>query len=232
METRSVEDARLADLVQILAHRISSLTAGVHGYADLLADTVATTEQRKLIGGIVQGTSRIDNVLSDLRRFARPISACPVYLPVDRLLGNTLLLIAEPFRGRFSIANDVSADLRLYADPDLSRQALFAILQNALEASYQRSDVRLHARDGGRGIVEIAVENEGTPILPEEAPRIFDPFFTTKAQNLGLGLTVARKIAREQGGSVELASAAHDVTTRIVLSIPAQMVGRSVFAPN
>jgi signal transduction histidine kinase len=54
--------------------------------------------------------------------------------------------------------------------------------------------------------VEIAFQDTGLGISPEELQRIFDPFFTTRPSGTGLGLAIARKILESMGGRIEVES--------------------------
>jgi two-component system sensor histidine kinase PilS (NtrC family) len=54
--------------------------------------------------------------------------------------------------------------------------------------------------------VEIAFQDTGRGIPPEELQRIFDPFFTTRPSGTGLGLAIARKISESMGGRIEVES--------------------------
>ncbi|WP_369407473.1 ATP-binding protein [Rhodothermus marinus] len=55
---------------------------------------------------------------------------------------------------------------------------------------------------------------------PEVAEQIFVPFFTTKAQNLGIGLPIARRIAEAHGGTVYLANNDPDAGICMALILP------------
>ena len=57
------------------------------------------------------------------------------------------------------------------------------------------------------------------PGIPENvAPRIFEPFFTTKATGTGLGLALARDLARMNGGDLRLHhSSAEGTVFRLLL---------------
>jgi signal transduction histidine kinase len=46
----------------------------------------------------------------------------------------------------------------------------------------------------------------GGGISPENMSKIFEPYFTTKASGSGLGLLIVRRIVREHGGEIDLAS--------------------------
>jgi two-component system sensor histidine kinase RegB len=85
-------------------------------------------------------------------------------------------------------------------------RALRVLLQNALQAT-PGGEVRLRARctPGGIGV---DVVDDGPGMAPDVMARAGEPFFTTKApgQGSGLGLFVARTLAEQLGGSLELRS--------------------------
>jgi signal transduction histidine kinase len=102
---------------------------------------------------------------------------------------------------------DAAEPLIVEADA-LGLQRLFAnLIDNALK--YGRS-ARVRVRvDGGEGVVE--VDDEGPGLAPEEIERVFQPFYRGEPSRsrdtggIGLGLAVARSIARAHGGEVGLA---------------------------
>jgi signal transduction histidine kinase len=54
--------------------------------------------------------------------------------------------------------------------------------------------------------VEIAFQDTGKGITPEELQRVFDPFFTTRPSGTGLGLAIARKILESMSGYIGVES--------------------------
>ena len=70
--------------------------------------------------------------------------------------------------------------------------------------------------------MECVVCDAGPGIAEEDRERIFDPFFTTKppGQGTGLGLANSLRLAEEQGGALELASAPEGYRTAFVLRLP------------
>jgi len=61
--------------------------------------------------------------------------------------------------------------------------------------------------------VEMAFQDTGRGIPPQELERVFDPFYTTRASGTGLGLAIARKILESMGGRIAVASRPNAGTT-------------------
>jgi signal transduction histidine kinase len=99
----------------------------------------------------------------------------------------------------------------LRADPEALRNALDALLENAVKYTEPPDAIRLSARSrGGELAIEVADDGRG---LPEDAPdRLFDRFARadsarSRAQGgAGLGLAIVDAIVRAHGGSCEAAN--------------------------
>jgi signal transduction histidine kinase len=93
----------------------------------------------------------------------------------------------------------------LTADPEALRNALDALLENAVKYTEDSDTIELRARAHGRE-VSIEVADEGCEILPEALERIFERFARadparTRAQGgVGLGLAIVDTIAKAHGG--------------------------------
>jgi two-component system sensor histidine kinase PilS (NtrC family) len=72
--------------------------------------------------------------------------------------------------------------------------------------------------------VEIAFQDTGKGMRPEELQRVFDPFFTTRPSGTGLGLAIARKILDSMSGYIDVESAVGSGTTFRVWLRHAQVV--------
>ena len=113
--------------------------------------------------------------------------------------------------------------------PGPLQQAIANLIQNSREALARAGEggtirvaagtIRVAAAVE-RGRARVEVEDDGPGIPPGLANRVFDPFCTTRegVPGAGLGLTVARWIAREHGGDVCFAPSGD--TTLAILEIP------------
>lgn len=219
-ETDSAYDEALMDLSVTLAHRIRSFVASIEGYTDLLADTLGTAEQRELALRILEGAVRIERILADLQLFGRPIEPVIIPLRVTEVIAEIEKFLDEDEMSLFGVELEADEDLAILADPALLNQTLLILVRNAFEATSSGGRVVLKAACSGvPGYVRFDVWNAG--VLDDDArARAFIPFFTTKAQNLGIGLPVARRIAEAHGGTLDLVSSSKEEGTCFSLNVP------------
>ena len=208
----------LSHLSLILAHRLRGLVAGIEGFADLLTDTLVTREQRELALKIMEGTARIESVLADLQLYGELQDPTMLPVRVDDIFRDVLVPLAPADQARIEIRNEVAGTI-LMADPFLIRQALLILIQNALDANRKAGSILLESRSTSAS-VHFDVWNGGVVEVDNAAHRVFVPFFTTKAQNLGVGLPIARRIARLHGGTVELTANSLEEGTRFTFTVP------------
>ena len=91
-------------------------------------------------------------------------------------------------------------------DRDQLLALLTNLLFNALEATPTGGTVGVSVNGAPGGALTVEVTDTGAGIDPAVAPRLFTPFATTKPTGTGLGLSVARRIARDHGGTLTAAN--------------------------
>jgi heavy metal sensor kinase len=114
---------------------------------------------------------------------------------------------------------------RVKAQGPLLGQLLDNLIDNALKYSEPGSPVTVRLDGDARG-VRLSVEDEGAGIRPDDLARIFEPFFrSTQARlidhsGVGLGLSVAKRIAEVMGGRLD-AQRGEKRGSRFILTLPA-----------
>ena len=94
-------------------------------------------------------------------------------------------------------------------DLDHLGQVLDNLVANALDAAPPGTEVRLWARPGPAGWIEVHVTDEGPGMEPEQRRHAFDRFWRARATRgelggSGLGLAIVQKLVEADGGRVEL----------------------------
>lgn len=123
------------------------------------------------------------------------------------------------------------ASVILKLDSQRVRMALRNILENALKHTAPEAgpiEIRI---DVQQTMVQIAVQDYGPGIPPNEQPKIFEPFYridksrTRATGGYGLGLSLARKIMLAHGGDIVLSSEVGHGSTFILLFLLPQEPG-------
>ena len=119
---------------------------------------------------------------------------------------NYVATVARAHAANEGVAIDVAVDSSLEAEFDANQmhQALLNLVLNAIDACHRGDLVKLNAQKNGNGTIRIDVVDPAGPIPAETVERIFEPLFTTKQGGNGLGLAIARNIARAHGSDIIL----------------------------
>jgi signal transduction histidine kinase len=113
---------------------------------------------------------------------------------------------------KITVTTNLDADLpSVHADPDGLHQVLLNLINNAVDAMPDGGHLTITTRtaraDTGR-VAELLVEDTGPGFAPEIVDHLFDPMWTTKATGSGFGLSIARDIMNDHGGTIEASTAA------------------------
>jgi signal transduction histidine kinase len=129
---------------------------------------------------------------------------------------------------------DVDLQGRLRADPEALRNALDALLENAVKYTDPGDAVELAAHADGTGGVVIEVSDSGAGVPAEALPRIFDRWAradsarTRERGGAGLGLAIVAAVARAHGGRCSVDAQSGRTVFRLHLPVRAA----AVQAPN
>ncbi len=205
------------------SHELRSPLARMKMAVSMMADATPERAQR-LTQEIHEDIRELDELVEEVLLASR-LDARPNLdrHPVD-LLG---LLIEEAQRTGAEVhAGPEATGLNLEADDRLLRRAVRNLLENARR--YGRSgsgdaqvDARLHISPHQ---VDIAIEDRGPGVPPDQQDRIFEPFYrlpghAEHAGGVGLGLSLVRQIVQRHGGKVRC-EAREGGGSRFVISLP------------
>jgi two-component system, NtrC family, sensor kinase len=234
-EHERTQTARLTALAEFSAgagHEINNPLAVISGQAQYLLNHAEWLQDGiegkagQALGVIIAQTRRIHGILRDLMQFARPASPRPTAFELPSLLGQVACSLGGLAEARQVRVEVRSPDrLSLTADMEQLRIALTCLLQNAIEAAGGSPDAWARfvlPTPLPGGAVRVLVEDSGPGPSATQRPQLFDPFFSGRSagRGRGLGLPIAWRMVRLQGGSVCCEPARPGEPTRFVLTLP------------
>jgi two-component system, NtrC family, sensor histidine kinase HydH len=188
----------------------SAIAHELRNPVSMIASSIATAKQlegkerEEMFAIASEEAQRLVTLTTDFLAYARPRS--PKLEPSS--VSDTIHYVADACRAHahqktVQVQVQVTDNLTAYADSGQLQQALINLIVNAVDAAPANGTINLHAYTEGNRIC-IDVDNAGESLSVATLSRIFEPFFTTKPKGSGLGLSIARNIARAHGGDVVL----------------------------
>lgn len=207
----------MAEMAASIAHELNQpLTAVVtHAYACrewLRSEPVNMEKATATAEKIVQESTRASSVVSRVRALFRKDTQVREPADMNRLIQDLVRVLRdEAIRREVAIRLDLARDLpRLKMDQIQIQQVMRNLVMNGMDAMAQTEKPRTlivrSAKHGEDGIL-VAVEDRGSGIPAEIAPRILEPFFTTKPEGTGMGLAICRSIIEAHDGRLWMENA-------------------------
>jgi PAS domain S-box-containing protein len=221
LRSRLLETERLSALGEMaarIAHEVRNPLVSIGAAAQVVAEELGETSPVIAeVTAIAREVRRLDAIVTDFLRFARPRRAERRTVDLANVIDETIALV-RPKATQHELSVVTERPLETRCDSDGMKQVLLNVLLNALEASPTGS-IRVDASRFG-DLVVLAVADRG-PGVPESARRrVFDPFFSTKTRGTGLGLAVSKQIIDEHKGRIRLLRR-RGGGTRVVIELPA-----------
>lgn len=167
----------------------------------------AEAESRRLAGVISEEVERLNRLVEEVLRYARPQEARRIRFDGKDLL-QAVEYLARPEAEKMGVRLEVHAEpgLEVDGDPDLLRGAAWNLVRNALQASPQGGKVSVSLSRSGAG-AQLEVKDQGPGVPAERRGEIFTPFVSGRADGFGLGLPLALSAAQAHGGTVDVRDA-------------------------
>jgi signal transduction histidine kinase len=188
-----------------LAHETRNPLGLIRGWAQRLTQLdLGPAEQQQQAQSLVEECDRVTSRLNQFLAFARPNEPKIESLDPGKVVDELAVLLEPDLDAKqLTLQRTASGNgERMAADREMLRQALFNLLQNAVQWSPEGGTVEIVRQRGHTGRHRIEVADRGPGIPVEAASRLFSPYFTTRVNGTGLGLAIVRRIATAHGWEV------------------------------
>ncbi len=228
---RAEESSRMkTDFIQQISHEIRTPLNVLSGFTQILTAPNAelTEEERADINErVTQNTNRITELVNKMLELS-DMHSKSVIDRVDQV--TTVQIAAQAVESsdiskakhlNFNMEFDPSADKMIRTNSYSASRALALLLNNAAKFTKEGSAELRITIDGNTQMVVYTVTDTGIGIPPYEAEHIFEEFFQLDNyyEGTGIGLSVARSIARRLGGDIRL-DTTYQGGARFVMTLP------------
>ncbi|MDP3506222.1 MAG: ATP-binding protein [Myxococcales bacterium] len=204
--------ASLGTLAATVAHEMNNPLTYVGINAQLISDGLQESapdvaDLRQLASEVIEGTTRVVDLVEALRTFSRVEVAASHggAVDVNAVLDQALVLVGPQLKRAARFERHGGETPLVQGDASRLAQVFVNLLANAAQATEGVRDGVVRATTRRLGdVVEVAIEDTGTGLSELAMRRLFEPFFTTKpaGKGTGLGLAVCKEIVDALGGTI------------------------------
>jgi signal transduction histidine kinase len=205
--------------LNLASHELRGPVTVMRGYVSMLESGLLgqlNERGRKAAAVMASKVSEMNELIEEMIEAARLEEGGVTLRAVDADLRDIVRDAAETVAPLVDSKHRLELDLperrvRVHVDPDRTRTIVANLLSNAIKYSPRGGEVKCQVRSRG-GVARVMVTDKGLGIAREDLAKLFTRFgrvITPQTEHLkgtGLGLFLARQLARLQGGDITVAS--------------------------
>ena len=218
--------------IRNMSHEVRTPLNQISGFVQLLTDTsreISDEEKKTFRNIIMEQTCHLTELLNSLIE----LSDYEAGKEIESPMALNLMQLSAAFRAdslklegveRVSFRVDGAKTVPFHAALSPLSRIVHCLVDNALKFSEKGMVEVISSLDETSRHLTVSVTDQGEGIAAEDAERIFERFckLNDYVPGAGLGLTLARTIARRLGGTLKLDVAYGKQGARFVLEVPVQ----------
>lgn len=219
--------------IQVAAHELRTPLTLTQGYAQMVQyKSKGSEEFTRYTKGILDGTSRMIEIIDNMLDVSRIDMNRLDYMPVEIHLNETIETVRKTFESALQdrkltfTVDGLEALPAIRGDKDLLYKLFYHVIGNAIKFTPDGGTITVCAKQPGDAEVEINIQDTGIGIDRENHELVFEKFYQTgevllhssgktkfKGGGPGLGLAIARGIVESHRGRIWLDSPGFDEAT-------------------
>ncbi len=226
-------DEMKSELISVVSHELRTPLTSIKAYTETLLDNVNNPSfvmHEKFLTIINEECDRLTRIVNDVLDLSRMDSGRrrlkSETLDLTRLVDEVMPTV-EPYlvAKHLTVGRVFAPGLPpIEADPDLLKQVLVNLINNAAKFSREGTAITIHAMTAGERM-QIVVEDHGMGIPPDKLARVFERFYRVeeggaeRVGGSGLGLAIVKSVVELHGGTIRVESELGQ-GSRFVLELP------------
>lgn len=196
-----------------VAHELKNPLAAIKGLLQLEQPRVRDEKSRRRFEVMASEVNRMEGILRDYLAFSTPLDTLRA---VSTDLRGIVENVAAVLEGR-AVALDVELriegdEVHVPCDPTRMKEAVLNLASNALDATGRGGVVTLRVSRAS-GTARVTIADTGVGMNDVVMARLGTPFFTTRKEGTGLGVSLARTVVAQHGGTLSFDSELERGTT-------------------
>jgi two-component system, OmpR family, sensor histidine kinase CreC len=201
--------------VQHLTHELKSPITAIQGALELISPNMPANDQARFLAQIKTQSTRVQTIIQNMLGLASLEHQQKLQQVSDINLNDLIEAQINHLREksnalRVNIHAACRAGILIKADSFLLGQAIYNLLENALDFSPPNSEIKVTVTEQNSQIM-ISIQDQGTGIPDYALDKIFDKFYSlprpnSQPKSTGLGLNFVQEVAKLHGGSVSLSN--------------------------
>ena len=217
--------------VNRVSHELKTPLTNIRMYAELLNSQIdnASVKEKKQLAVITGESERLSRLIANVLTFSkgekdklkiRKKEGC-----IDEIVKNTIERMAPVFKqSDISVTSEFNAENRVNVDSDIIEQILVNLISNIEKYAASGKSAHIATTLEGNNAI-ITVSDSGPGITSKFADSVFQPFFridnklSEGTSGTGIGLNIARELARKHGGDIKLIPSEKGAVFEITLDV-------------
>lgn len=213
MRTQLEGKAYVEHYVHTLTHELKSPLAAIRGAAELLQGDMTREQQQRFVGNIDSESARLQQLIERLLNLAQVEQRQGLEEQTSMALADLVdeVLMAQCARiesAGLRVEQCIGAEVKVFGEPFLLRQALGNLLDNALDFTPPGGALRFSAQVQHND-VQVSLFNQAAPIPDYALPRLSERFYSlprpaSGRKSTGLGLNFVEEVMKLHGGLLQI----------------------------
>jgi len=195
-----------------IGHEVRNPMTTIRGFLQMLINKKECIEYWEYYRLMIEELDRANSIITEFLSLAKDKLTYHQFKNINDVITSLLPLIeADAIIGNKYIRVELSPIPEIYVDETQIRQLILNMVRNGLEAMLTGGYLTIKTYIEKNDVV-LAIEDQGTGIIPEVLEKISTPFFTTKKEGTGLGLSICYNIAAHHNAVVDVETSGEGTT--------------------